>query len=188
MKKKTIIILTFFYLLSISISCSTLLGIKEPEEITNKTALEYLLKHNIDTSNVMFLKSNYLDTLKSLPFKPDWETGFRPIQFKIFNKYGDLIFQYSTCEGPIKNTLINKKFPPYNITPIDTTYTIKDEQFLTDDKITVAENTDYVVIIYWATYTGVIGRKFVKKIVTIIADQNYNIQIFKLNTDYTVKE
>lgn len=183
-----IICLLFLSLQLVLTSCSAILGIKEPERITKQRALEYLYQHKLDTCNIVFLKKNYLDTLKQLAFKPGWEAGFRPIQFKIFNKSGDLIFHYSPCEGPLKNTLIFNNFPPKNISSIDTSYNIEKEQLLTDEKITIKENSDYVAIIYWATYTGIIGRKFLKKINKILNNQDATIQIYKLNTDYIIEE
>jgi len=164
-------------------ACSDILGIKTPQETTQKKTIEYLLKYKLDTDNIIFLRPNYFDTLKQKPFKPGWDTGFRPIQFKIFNKYGNLIFQYSPCEGPLKNTLIYDTFPPKNITPIDTSYTIKNEQLLTSNKIIIKKNTDYIAIIYWATYTGIIGRKFLKKTDKLLKSKK-NIQVYKLNVDY----
>jgi len=140
------------------------------------------MKHNIDTSNVKFLKENYLDTLKKLPFKPNWESCFRPIQFKLFTKNNDLIFQYSSCEGALKHTEIYNSFPPKNITPIDSTYTLTDEQRIINENISNEINADYIAIIYWATYTGIPCRIFFKKIEKVLKEKNENI-IILLNTD-----
>ncbi len=187
-KMKIITYLSFLSLLFVLTSCSAILGIKEPEGISKQKAIEYLYSHKLDTCDIIYLKCNYLDTLQQLAFKPGWEVGFRPIQFKIFNKFGDLIFQYSSCEGPLKNTSIFDIFPPKNISPIDTSYTIENEQLLTVEKLTIKEHTDYVAVIYWATYTGIIGRKFLKKINKILENQDVTIQIYKFNTDYIIEE
>ncbi|MBC8181167.1 hypothetical protein H8E88_08585 [candidate division KSB1 bacterium] len=175
------IILTL--LLFLIVSCSTLLGIKSPGRIQKSDAIDYLTKHNIDTTNVIFLKENWLDTLKKKSFKPDWESGFRPIQFKIFSKNDTLIFQYSTCECKLKDTRIYEQFPPKNITPIDTSYTIFDEQKLTNELISKKTDTDYIAIIYWATYTGIPGRKMLTKVERILRENKEKITIYKLNTD-----
>ena len=180
--------LLFIFLLYVLTSCSAILGVKEPEKISKQKAIKYLNKHKLDTCDIIFLKYNYLDTMKQVAFKPGWEVGFRPIQFKIFNKFGNLIFQYSSCEGPLKNTSIFDTFPPKNISPIDTSYTIENEQLLTVEKLTIKEHTDYVAVIYWATYTGIIGRKFLKKINKLLNNQDVTIQIYKLNTDYIIEE
>lgn len=187
-KMKITTYLSFLSLLFVLTSCSAILGIKEPERISKQRAIEYLYSHKLDTCDIVYLKYNYLDTLQQLSFKPGWEAGFRPIQFKIFNKLGDLIFQYSSCEGPLKNTSIFDTFPPKNISPIDTSYTIENEQLLTVEKLTIKEHTDYVAVIYWATYTGIIGRKFLKKINRLLKNQDVTIQIYKLNTDYIIEE
>jgi len=172
--------LVFILLLN---SCSSILGIKSPQKTTKQEVLNYLIKHNIDTSNVIFLHTDYLDTLKKLPFKPNWEPGFRPIQCKIFNSHGKLIFQYSSCEGYLKQTGIYDKFPPNNITPIDTTYTLNDEKIIIKDSFPKIKNTEYIAIVYWATYTGIPGRNFLKNIEQTLNSKNENITILKLNTD-----
>ena len=108
---KTLAFLLVILVLFTFSSCSYILGLKSPTKIDKQFAISYLLKHDIDTSNVIFLKNGYLDTLKYLPFKPNWEPGFRPLQFKIFSKTGNLVSQYSSCEGSLKHTLIKKVFP-----------------------------------------------------------------------------
>ncbi|MGI6410741.1 MAG: hypothetical protein ACOX0V_05825 [Bacteroidales bacterium] len=177
-------LLLVFVLLFLIYSCSTLLGISEPENITRESAYKYLYQNKIDTSNVIFLKPNAIETLQHRPYKPEWDAGFRPVQFKIFDKEGNLVFQHSTCEGTLKHTLIFEKFPPYNITPIDTTYTLEKEQLLIEDKIMNPVCSDYIAIIYWATYTGIIGRRYLKKVNKILIKQDADIFIYKLNTDF----
>lgn len=175
-----LIFIAFLFLLN---SCSTILGIKSPKKISKQEVLHYLLKHDIDTSNIIYLQENYLDTLKKYPFKPNWEEGFRPIQCKLFDSTGKLIFQYSSCEGYLKQTGIYDKFPPDNITPIDSKYTLSDEKILIKDSIPKMNKSEYIAIIYWATYTGIPGRNFIKNIVKTLNSKSENILIMKLNTD-----
>lgn len=163
--------------------CATLLGIKWPAPISKSEATNYLIKHNIDTSNVLFLKPNYFDTLRSKPFKPKWERGLRPIQCKIFNEKGDLIFQYSSCEGSLKRTKFFDKFPPENLFPPDSIYTLEDEIEMVQDFEPERELKDFITIIYWGTYTGIPGRRLVKKMVKELKRENVNTAIYKLNVD-----
>jgi hypothetical protein len=172
----------------IIVGCSSVLGIKEPTKISKKSTIEYLNKHNISTKNVVFLKDNYFDTLRTLAFKPNWAPGLRPIQFKVFNANGRLISQYSSCEGPLKNTLFKDTFPPINLSPIDTSYTLHEEQRLITDSLKYNKSTDYIVILYWATYTGVIGRRFLIKTEKHFKANGNNIKIYKLNTDNIIKK
>jgi hypothetical protein len=117
------------------------------------------------------------------PFKPDWEAGLRPIQFKIFDKSGKLISHYSSCEGPLKYTNYTEQFPPLNISPLDSSYSLKKEQVIIDGAITNIEDYDFTVIIYWATFTGIPGRKLIEKIEALIEDEEINAVIYKLNVD-----
>ena len=186
---KIFIIIVFSIII---VGCSFVLGIKEPTKISKESAIQYLEKHNISIENVVFLKDNYFDTLQTLAFKPNWELGFRPVQFKVFNSDGRLISQYSSCEGPLKKTLFKDTFPPKNLNPIDTSYTLYEEQRLIEDSLKYNKSTDYIVIIYWATYTGVIGRRFLikteKHFEKHFKDNKNQIKIYKLNTDNIINE
>jgi len=83
----------------------------------------------------------------------------------------------------LKQTGIYDKFPPNNITPIDTTYTLNDEKIIIKDSFPKIKNTEYIAIVYWATYTGIPGRNFLKNIEQTLNSKNENITILKLNTD-----
>lgn len=162
--------------------CASLLGIKTPEEITRQQAVEYLLKHDADTHGVVFLKPGYFDSLRAKPFKPGWEAGLRPIQVKLFDSTGQLVFHYSSCEGSLKNTGIETIFPPRNLSPIDSTYSFSDEEKMMREPVTLS-NTAYVAVIYWATYTGLPGRNFLEKTAQAFKSQDEQIRILKLNCD-----
>ena len=172
-----------FFLPLLFQGCAALLGIKTPTEISKSTSIDYLLKHNIDTSNVVYLKEHYFDTLRSLPFKPGWEKGLRPIQFKIFNNDGNLIFHYSSCEGPLKYSIFFDQFPPENITPMDFSYNLARENSMIESEIPMEANKDYITIIYWATYTGIPGRRLIKRIEKEFKLKNVSTSIVKLNID-----
>jgi|AMWB02.1.fsa_nt_gi hypothetical protein len=180
---KTLAFLLVILVLFTFSSCSYILGLKSPTKIDKQFAISYLLKHDIDTSNVIFLKNGYLDTLKYLPFKPNWEPGFRPLQFKIFSKTGNLVSQYSSCEGSLKHTLIKKVFPPINITPIDTAYFLTDEERFLEKTIDNTSDADYITLIYWATYTGIPGRHLLKKVEKELRKNKGNLIVYKVNTD-----
>lgn len=172
-----------FGLIILSQGCAFLLGIKSPEAISKAEAKDYLIKHKIDTVNTLFLNTNYWDTLRSKPFKPDWQPGLRPIQFKVFNTNGDLVSQYASCEGSLKKTKFFDQFPPKNITPLDSTYTLYDEQKMIENFVPDEGNNDYTTIIYWATYTGLPGRKLIQKIEKQLKLENIKSSIYKLNVD-----
>jgi hypothetical protein len=181
MKFVNLIIIPSFLLF---ISCSTLLGIKSPTKISSEVAITYLKKHSIDTSNIVFTKVKSLDSLTRLAFKPNWEAGFRPVQFKIFNKNGRLISQFSICEGNIKRTGIVTIFPPKNLSPIDTNYTYSLEQNLFIKPYPLLREYNYICTLYWSTYTGIPGRKLLKNVLKYLNSNQNNILILKVNVDY----
>lgn len=169
-------------------SCAAILGIKNPEEKTKTEVMAYLQKHDLDTTNTVFIKPTAFEQLKGQPFKPGWEAGFRPIQCKLFDADGQLVFQYSSCEGSLKNTAIETQFPPRNITAIDSSYRLKDELELIQTPIPKLENSQAVAVIYWATYTGIPGRNLIKKVTENFKKQEPDIVILKLNTDLIKEE
>lgn len=173
----------YFVLLTIFSGCASILGIKNPEEKTKTEAISYLLKHGIDTANTVFIKPEAYELLKGQAFKPDWEAGFRPIQCKLFDAEGMLVFQYSSCEGSLKNTAIETQFPPRNISPIDSSYRLQNELELIQTPLPKLENAQAVAVIYWATYTGIPGRNLIKKVTENFRKHQPDMVILKLNTD-----
>lgn len=178
----------YFVLLTLFSGCASVLGIKNPEEISKTAAVNYLLKHKIDTSNIVFIKPEAFEQLKGQPFKPGWEAGFRPIQCKLFDAEGKLVFQYSSCEGSLKNTAIETQFPPQNITTIDSSYRLQDELELIKTPLPKLENAPAVAVIYWATYTGIPGRNLIKKVTENFRKHQPDVVILKLNTDLIKEE
>lgn len=168
--------------------CSAILGIRTPSQITRPQAIRYLQKHDMDTSKVIYLKPAYFDSLRARPFKPGWEPGFRPIQCKLFAPDGKLIFHYASCEGPLKNTGIYENFPPNNLSQIDSTYTLTNEMQMASNPLSAYDEGAYIAIIYWATYTGIPGRRFVKKVEKALNEKKVDISIFRMNTDIMERE
>jgi len=178
----------YIVLLILFSSCASILGIKNPEEKTKTEVMIYLLKHKIDTANTVFIKPEAYELLKGQPFKPGWEAGFRPIQCKLFDAEGKLVFQYSSCEGSLKNTTIETQFPPRNITAIDSSYRLQDELELIQTPLPKLENAPAVAVIYWATYTGIPGRNLIKKVTENFRKHQPDMVILKLNTDLIKEE
>ena len=62
-----------------------------------------------------------------------------------------------------KKTGLNKQFPPKNISPIDSTYSLLDEIRMIEAFPSLNDENNYITIVYWATFTGLPGRKLIKK-------------------------
>jgi hypothetical protein len=52
-----------------------------------------------------------------------------------------------------------------------------------EDFPTLNDDKNYITIVYWATFTGLPGRKLIEKIEKNLEEQNINTVIYKLNTD-----
>jgi len=140
--------------------------------VTRSEEQSYYHKHFEKYSRKDFLFDQIaIDTFNKIPFKPNWNGGLGFIQFKLFNKAGHLVAQYSSCEGPRKRHIM-KVFPPGQgmIYQCDTTYTINDElKYLRNWDGTKADiglplSTDYIFITYWVTFTGIPGRHLVRDV------------------------
>jgi len=177
-------------------SCRLIVGISNPK-IESKSKLDkYLIKIGVDTNdNYVFYKPAY-DSIKQLPYKPNWPVGFRPfLHFKAFDSSGTLISQYASCEGSYKKLKIFESYPPRNNWPFDSTQT-----FVTDIKMyrnyagseisLNAENGDLNFIVYWGKWMGRYEKKFLHVLTNYKNEHpEHNINIYKVNVgEYYVYE
>jgi len=155
-----------------------MLGISNPTYKDEKKLLNYLKSISPDISLCYYISKNSIDSLKQYPYKPNWQKGFRPIQFKVFNSSGKLICQYSPCEGDINKLSILKTYPPKNIFPLDSNYTFFQEirmiHSLCKTKPSLSSN-GITIVVYWGTWLGKPGKNLLKRI--------YNYY-YNLDTNY----
>ncbi len=121
-----------------------------------------------------------IDTFNKIPFKPDWDGGLGYIQFKMFDKGGHLVAQYSSCEGPRTKHHINimDSIPPGKgiLYQCDTAYSFLDElHYLrnwdgSNVNIKLPFESDYVFVTYWVTFTGIPGRHLLRDVEAYIND------------------
>lgn len=150
-------------------SCKLILGIKEPKAKGINELNNYLLKHGIDTLNCYTFNASALDSIQKLPYKPNWPPGFRPIQFKAFDKQGKMVSQYASCEGSWKKRKVFKEFPPrYKSVPDTTISYFKDikmyKTYYGKNVNVKFEDYDLNIVVYWATWLGKINKNLIKSI------------------------
>lgn len=170
-------------------SCLLLLGIKTPKELPIEDLNNFLLKHRIDTSQCYAFNRISYDSIKKESYKPRWEKGFRPIQFKVFNSSGKLIAQYASCEGFLRKLRILDSYPPINVFPLDSNQTlINDLKMYRDysgNEIDVSNNDyDLFFVVYWATCLGKPSLNMMKEVYKYPKTYpNKRIRIIKVNVE-----
>jgi hypothetical protein len=163
-------------------SCAAFLGIKEPKVQLISDVYKYYNKKGIDTSKVIFIKPNLIDSLTSLALKEFPEKGYTPMQFRLFGPDGYLISHFAYCGGSIDRYNIMDTFPPQNLHPLDSSQTIVGQLMMIDDNIKlISPKNEYNIFIYSQLWTGRMGLKFTQNILDYCSANNINVYIF--NTD-----
>ena len=150
-------------------------------ELDRETILRNSEKKNIKINFLM--PRSHLDSIAHIPFKPGWNGGFRPIQIKVFNN-NNLIFHYSSCEGRLNASSRASNLPsPDTLYGFDTSMTLsKDLSYLIPvDTQNINFRNNQIVEVYIATYTGILGRMYVKKARKLAKKLDYDLII--VNTD-----
>ena len=155
--KKSLIIIPVIYLLS---GCQTImmgaLGIKQPLIQSNYAIQKYATKHF--TGYTLFrVDSLAMSSLLHQVYKPNWEPGFRPVQFICFAPDGKIITQWASCEGNLNRTL--STFPPKSEFPGDSSKSFSGitenvHPILKSSPTLALNKTHYTYIVYWAIWTG----------------------------------
>ena len=163
------ILLLFLFSVSLFSSCQillrTTLGIGLPKEESILSQQKLLSKHHIRTSNLMQLKNNYLDSLRSgyCKLRTDQRdsSGFSPIQFLLFDSAGQLVTAWAFCYGKLEEAGWLDSFPPPPLFRMNHFVTLeKVAKMLTnemDEEVSfngLLGKNKYVLIEYWAGYLG----------------------------------
>jgi len=149
------------------------------EYANQEEVISFAIKNKYDLP-VFSLNGRTIDSLRRSPFKPKWEKGFRPLQFKVFNRDQKLISFYASCEGPMKHYKIFDTFPTRSVNFTDTNWTLQMElatfKNLNDGEsynLNKGDRKDMYIIAYWATWLGYPGKHVINKI------KEYKKKIFK---------
>lgn len=146
--------------------------VSEPTPVSYEKLLNYYQKkYNIKDSLCFYITQKDIDSLKNYPYKTGWSNGFRPLQFKVFNNEGQLICQYSTCEGKLEKLGILNSFPPNAIRQFpflhDTSYSIIDENKIVKSycgKRLNSSDCEVLFIVYSAKWMGKSSLNLYRKV------------------------
>ncbi|MBE0646349.1 MAG: hypothetical protein IH596_01045 [Bacteroidales bacterium] len=173
MKSKTIIILIALLSLS-SISCKRVamkfLGIHLPTTESRQSIQDFLLKAGQDTANTFALDSALFVEMQHAPYKPGWDSGFRPFQIRVYDNTGQPVMQWASCEGFLKDLKTFDSVPPKNFNGLNRDFTLAEDlnQYwtLSGEKVEVdiPEGVDYYVVIYFANWYPRMSRKIFQNV------------------------
>ena len=173
--KKTLFLPTLFFLLHSS--CTLLLpfyGVRKSAYESFDFQKQYLLKTGVDTFNIYRIRCNYLDSLSTLPYavnlyKTDHNGKASAVQFRLYDKNGNLITAWEQCFGNAKLLHYFDSIPmkPHIIEPVlNKNLTLEHDLNLfdiTDNErekiIRKSKGYDYTVIIFWAAWAGSFTKK-----------------------------
>jgi hypothetical protein len=190
---------TFIYLLiSLSISflssCQViilgLVGMHKPS-IETRTSIEtFLSKKGQSITDVYAIDTTLEEKLRSLPFKPGWPAGFRPIQIRAYDKAGKPIMHWASCEGFLNNLKTFDTVPPRNQVNLDSTLNLQmdlDRYFTLDGKpaqIKAEAGYDYYFIVYFAKYFYRMSKTSFAEVEKYQKSHpELRIKVYKINVD-----
>jgi hypothetical protein len=164
----------FFGLIVTMCSCQKILiriaGLRAPQIESNKSVRKFVSQIHGDTMDIYCLDSTLFEQLRNIPFKPGWTAGLRPMQFRVYDKYGKPIVHYASCEGRLKDLKPFDTVPPRNQVNLDSTLNLQEDldRYFTLDgqKASIKYNPgyDFYFVVYVSRYTPRMSKSMCKAI------------------------
>jgi len=192
MKKAKMILL--FIALIITCSCKTAImkmaGLRKPGIETKTSIVHYLQKLKQDTNDVYTLDTTLMENLRRESFKPGMAKGFRPVQIRIYDKNGEPVMQWASCEGFLKDLKTFDSVPPRNHNGLNKSLKLQEDlsRYYTLDgtssSITVPTGFDYFILIYFAKYFPRLSKESFRQVEKYALKHNeLKMKIYKINVD-----
>jgi hypothetical protein len=191
---KTRIICGLIIVSMVTISCKQVVlkitGISNPKVENKSTIMEFLKKCKGDTSNVYCIDTTLFQKMKTIPFKPGWTKGFRPLQIRVYGETGNPIMQWASCEGFLSQLKLFEEVPPRNVNSLSTELDLQSDlsQYYALDgqpaKLTMKPGYDYYIIIYFAVWLGKQSKESIKTVTTYVQDHpEYKFMVYQIDVD-----
>ncbi len=188
MKKKICSSVMLLVSLGLLSSCEPVLklcmGIKKPSGKTPEELLAYARKKSMPTDNIFYFRdsASFVNTVNALPTLTEIEVYDTKGNLITFKEPGACAVQ---TDQFLNNICLSAKQPP------DTLKTIAQRM---KDLVEVpgnlaarnykAQDYDYTIILYWATYLGTLNKKNPRTWEQIIQNKNEcRIRVFKVSLD-----
>ncbi len=192
---KTITSIIIIFILFAGTSCKWALmsisGFREPAVESKKSIFVFLYKLKQDTNDVYALDTNLFQQLREDAFKPGWKKSFRPVQIRVYDKKGNPVMQWASCEGFLKDLKTFDTVPPRNNNTLNTSLNLQKDlsrYFTLDGKPANAvaeEGYDYSILIYFAKYFPRLTRESFTQVHQYISKHpELKFKVYKINVDF----
>lgn len=165
------------------------IGVEDPKPHTDNTQLIAYAKNTYPSYPFIRVAPEHFTTLLQSKYKPDWEPGFRPIQFICFDKNGELIAQWASCEGELDKFVLSDTLPKSKYKSFeDVTFKKIYSRFQNETGKTIDINSykynERNYIVYWTMWTGRQSKNLVKRLEKYIVNNKSRSTLILVNADY----
>jgi hypothetical protein len=166
--KKTIFFIAITCLYSCNVIVKQIYKIKKPKYESLESQINFLIKNNLDTSNLYYFDDKFKTKLISggYPMYASDTSDFKPIQTRFFNANGEPLSNWASCYGSVDNILNKDSIQP--LLPGIVEHIILDTfmQNITPYKqyIRPLEVYEIYVVSIWAEYLGTPSTERLRKI------------------------
>lgn len=165
------------------------IGVEDPKPHTDNTQLTTYAKDTYPSYPFIRVAPEYLTTLLKGKYKPDWEPGFRPIQFMCFDNTGKLIAQWASCEGELdkfvlSDTIPKSKYKSFDDITFEKLYPQLQNETGKNIEINTYKNNDINYVVYWTMWTDRQSKKLVKTLEQYIKNSKNKSELILVNADY----
>jgi len=166
-------------------------GVRQPE-IESKSSVQSFLKSiGQDTAGVYGLDTVAFNRLRSEPFKPGWKPGFRPVQIRVYDRQGNPVMQWASCEGYLKDLRPFDSVPPRNTNGLNTSLTLGEDlkQYYTLDGkpagLVPEPGYDLSLLVYFARYFPMLSEESFRQVADYRKKHpELRMRIYKIDVDF----
>ncbi|MFT5512281.1 MAG: hypothetical protein ACI8SE_000679 [Bacteroidia bacterium] len=158
-----------------------------PSNEKQQKQVQYLLKNNVDTSNMFNLRGQSADRFWTTEFPLfNHDTVYaRPLQVRSFDSLGNSDYNWSICFGFIDDFLKDDRLFNTFLKDVDTTLNLQDLSSMVEDttsfKRLVDQHHDLYIVSFWAKYLGTPSISTIKTIEYFVDTSSRDIMHIKLN-------
>lgn len=172
-------------------SCGIYMKIKyksgRPSNEKLERQIQYLLKNNIDTSNMFNLRGQSADRFWTTEFPLfDHDTIYvRPLQVRSFDSMGNAEYNWAICYGFIDEFLTHDRLDNDFLLDVNRSLTLHNLAEMVGDTLRfnklLQEKHDLYVVSFWAKYLGTPSLSTLKSIDHFVDTSSRDIIHIKLN-------
>lgn len=166
------------------------MGVRKPKIENRESVYKFLNKIGQDTLDVLALDTMLYDQFRSEPFKPDWDTGLRPIQIRVYDSSGLPVMQWASCEGYLDDLKSFDTVPPRNYNGLNTSLKLQDDigrYYTLEGKpahVLAPQGYDYYILLFFANWFPKQSKESFKIIDSYMLNHpELKFKVYKINMD-----